>query len=511
ENIDPQIYRKKSPDFRHLASLYPDSFGKYVRDDGGFEAKLDFQDPNAVRSLGETLLKHDFGVDAVLSPSNLCPMIPNRLSYIALIHEVLLHSLLGWELIQTGGLQELQAEKDSHRSQRTRIVGLDIGTGASAIYPLLACACFPHWCMTGTDIAESSLDYAHRHIVSPHRNQATLANRSAAAGQGEAAVAEDIEFHFTMCNPPFYASQEEMAHCADFKAGPPNAVCHGTAGEMVTPGGEVEFISRMIDESASAWHEPPAIWYTSMVGKLGSLVPLVQRIKTHMRAGDGCSWGFCELRHGSGSGRGRTRRWVLLWTWTGLRLPNHLSRSVKSHVVQHCLPSSTERVVTLTPRLGPLITRREVLAAAYDILCGMDGCTVFPSSTSLFRTRDRTRTRGADGVGEETGSLDALLSVDSWTRRYRRQQQQQTSSSQHSALKRPNPLMITRISVRERERNQDDASEGAGLEVKISWIWGRDRVQFESFAMSLVGSIERKLASHRSHTTAASATDDIAL
>lgn len=80
---------------------------------------------------------------------------------------------------------------------------------------------------------------------------------------------------------------------------------------MVVQGGEVAFISRMIHESVAAGDR--VLWYTSMVGKLSSLVTLVDALK-HVGID---SWGMCELS----AGRRKTRRWVLLWTLSGLRLP----------------------------------------------------------------------------------------------------------------------------------------------------------------------------------------------
>lgn len=58
-----------------------------------------------------------------------------------------------------------------------------------------------------------------------------------------------ILYHATMCNPPFFSSTEEMQESLEAKAEPPNAICHGATGEMVCEGGELSFISRVVDES----------------------------------------------------------------------------------------------------------------------------------------------------------------------------------------------------------------------------------------------------------------------
>ena len=49
-------------------------------------------------------------------------------------------------------------------------------------------------------------------------------------------------FDFCMCNPPFFETLEEAGLN-------PNTSCGGTLAEMVCPGGEQAFISRIIEDS----------------------------------------------------------------------------------------------------------------------------------------------------------------------------------------------------------------------------------------------------------------------
>lgn len=49
-------------------------------------------------------------------------------------------------------------------------------------------------------------------------------------------------FIFSMTNPPFYSSREEMANSAKLKQSDPIAVCTGNNLEMCTAGGELEFM-----------------------------------------------------------------------------------------------------------------------------------------------------------------------------------------------------------------------------------------------------------------------------
>lgn len=55
-------------------------------------------------------------------------------------------------------------------------------------------------------------------------------------------VRDDERFDFCMCNPPFFESIEEAGRN-------PKTSCGGTYEEMVCPGGERAFISRIIDDS----------------------------------------------------------------------------------------------------------------------------------------------------------------------------------------------------------------------------------------------------------------------
>ena len=55
--------------------------------------------------------------------------------------------------------------------------------------------------------------------------------------------------------------------------------CTGSAEEMCTPGGEVGFITRLIEESLLL--KERVRWYSSMLGKLSSVTTLVQKLKEY--------------------------------------------------------------------------------------------------------------------------------------------------------------------------------------------------------------------------------------
>ncbi|KAL9627936.1 MAG: hypothetical protein Q9164_007446, partial [Protoblastenia rupestris] len=120
------------------------------------------------------------------------------------------------------------------------------------------------------------------------------------------ADADSIDF--TMCNPPFYISLADLLASAAFKSRSPRSACTGAEVEMVTPGGEVAFISRMIEESKSLGVR--CKWYSSMLGKSSSVETVVQKMKD---VGID-NWAVKDLVQGS-----KTKRWAVAWSWGSLR------------------------------------------------------------------------------------------------------------------------------------------------------------------------------------------------
>lgn len=60
-------------------------------------------------------------------------------------------------------------------------------------------------------------------------------------------VKEGERYDFCMCNPPFFESIEDAGLN-------PKTACGGTHQEMVCPGGEQAFVSRIIEDSVSLKH-----------------------------------------------------------------------------------------------------------------------------------------------------------------------------------------------------------------------------------------------------------------
>jgi 23S rRNA (adenine1618-N6)-methyltransferase len=139
-----------------------------------------------------------------------------------------------------------------------------------------------------------------------------------------------------MCNPPFYESKEDMLASAASKQRPPFTACTGSENEMVTPGGEVAFISRMIGESLVL--RDRVQWYTSMLGKFSSIAVLVEKLRDNGVD----NYAVTEFVQGR-----KTRRWGIAWSFDDLKPAMSVARGVSS-LQKSLLPFPSEYLVTVS-------------------------------------------------------------------------------------------------------------------------------------------------------------------
>jgi 23S rRNA (adenine1618-N6)-methyltransferase len=88
---------------------------------------------------------------------------------------------------------------------------------------------------------------------------------------------------------------------------------------MVTRGGEVDFVKRMIDKSLQL--RDRIQWYTSMLGKLSSVSILVETLIKHGNH----NFAVTEFEQGS-----KTKRWAVAWSW-GDRRPTMVCPTFDGH------------------------------------------------------------------------------------------------------------------------------------------------------------------------------------
>lgn len=266
-------------------------------------------------------------------------------------------------------------------------------------------------------------------------------------------MADRGSIDFVMTNPPFYASEAEMVESARKKQRPPFSACTGGAMEMITPGGEVVFVSKLVEESMDAETRDRIQWFTSMLGKLASVSVVVEQLREK-----GCiNYAVTEFVQGS-----KTRRWAVAWSWQDFRPGTAVARGIPG----------------FEKRLLPFPTDFEFL------LLGPDLDTVGRSVYRLLNTVDikfQWKAALAMGVG--------LASSDVWSRKARRRKAKDEDGDHEMASledRDESPALAFKIIL----TKQTDTNSSNAIMVHLRWLEGRGAVLFESFC----GWLKRSLA-----------------
>jgi 23S rRNA A1618 N6-methylase RlmF len=282
------VYYKNPPDFAKLAEKYH-TFKKHLKKVGE-SYTLNWKSNDAMKELCRVLLLNDFGIKYWNIPDGyLVPPITSRCNYIHWIHDLL--------------------ERDNLTTTE-RIYGLDIGTGANCIYPLLGNSIY-HWKFKGSDINEKAVEIA-RNIVQKNNldEDITISYQSSANDIFYGIIKVGEKYDFTMCNPPYF-DEDEIKH------NNPNTICEFDEKEVYCKGGEFDFISRMITESES--YRTDVKWFTTLVGKKVNLELLYAILKESTIIEEVVKTTFYQ---------GKIARWGLAWKFKN----NRCSKKQKSYI-----------------------------------------------------------------------------------------------------------------------------------------------------------------------------------
>ncbi len=208
---------------------------------------IDFANPKGVKSLNTALLFAYYDVSFWEFPDlNLCPPIPGRVDYIHYIAD----------LLENSGIKEINA--------------LDIGTGASCIYPILGHKAHG-WQFVATDVDKTSLTYA-REILIKNKLEDTieLRHQQDKTQIFKGILNENDRFSVAMCNPPFYNSIKEARkqNLRKNKGLGLESLDRNFAGnenELSYKGGEKAFLHTYLYESSL--FKKHCFWYTTLVSK----------------------------------------------------------------------------------------------------------------------------------------------------------------------------------------------------------------------------------------------------
>ncbi|KAJ3323915.1 Methyltransferase-like protein 16 [Boothiomyces sp. JEL0866] len=228
----------------------------------------DFRDPKAIRDVNIAILLKFYKIRIEIPLDKLIPIIPNRLDYILHVADLF--------------------------NEKRGLKGVDIGTGASCVYPLLGATVF-NWEFLALDIDQDSLEYAQENVTRNNLDPLIKVQLNSSTK-----IIPKGTFDFLMCNPPFYKDDLHIHESKKVKLQNPSGECTGSRTEMITEGGEFKFVKRMIKESKRR----DIKWFTSLIGIKQDALNLQQYLNEKS----------IENRLDSYR-QGKTVRWIISWTF----------------------------------------------------------------------------------------------------------------------------------------------------------------------------------------------------
>lgn len=243
--------------------------GAFVAKNKFGDESIDFSDPAAVKALNKALLKLHYGIDYWDIPANyLCPPIPGRADYVHHASELL--AAVNHGKVPTG----------------KKIKVLDIGTGASCIFPIVGTIEYG-WTFVASDIDKVALESAGRIIANNKvlRGNIELRFQSNPRNIFYGMFQKEEVFDLTICNPPFHASLEESQEASlrkvknlkGIKVSKPILNFGGQNNELWCEGGEVRFVKDMIFQSKQ--FAESCLWFSTTVSKQSNLKAIYTILK----------------------------------------------------------------------------------------------------------------------------------------------------------------------------------------------------------------------------------------
>ncbi|MDP4679827.1 MAG: 23S rRNA (adenine(1618)-N(6))-methyltransferase RlmF [Cyclobacteriaceae bacterium] len=258
--LHPRNRHKGRYDFALLIESSPE-LGQYVKPNIHGDNSIDFTNPLGVKELNKALLKSQYDIEYWEIPENyLVPPIPGRADYIHHMADLLRMNNYG--KIPTG----------------KAVTCLDIGVGASCIYPIIGTAEYG-WNFIGSDIdpvaLKSSLEIINNNPFLNGLIELKLQENVKDMLYG--IITKEDRIDFSICNPPFHNSVEEqqavstrkVKNLSKGKVRTATLNFGGQANELWYEGGERKFIRELIRQSKN--FATSCFWYSTLVSKQTNL------------------------------------------------------------------------------------------------------------------------------------------------------------------------------------------------------------------------------------------------
>jgi 23S rRNA (adenine1618-N6)-methyltransferase len=262
-NLHPKNKNREQYKIEELLLVIPE-LKDHIKKNKLGEDSIHFSDPVAIKLLNKALLSHYYGIKKWEFPdTNLCPPIPGRADYIHYMSDLL--------------------------NNNDNITCLDIGVGASCIYPILGVSEY-NWSFIASEVNTEAITIAKKIIKD---NPSLKGKVKFRVQKDENNIFKGIikpkdKIDLSICNPPFHSSKKEalkgsmrkIRNLSGERSKKIQLNFSGVANELVYKGGEYQFIKNMIEESIL--YSNNCLWFTTLVSKeknLKSIYKLLEDIK----------------------------------------------------------------------------------------------------------------------------------------------------------------------------------------------------------------------------------------
>ncbi|KAG6863777.1 hypothetical protein C0991_003266, partial [Blastosporella zonata] len=373
-------------------------------------------------------------------------------------------------------------------------------------------------------------DENEKEIEAPHTTSASETASSSQTLPHPTPRPTLIPIQFTMCNPPFYSSASDVLDSEAGKELGAFGACTGAPVEMITPGGEAAFVGGMVRESvsglrgvsmmdagdvgvgvgggeenktgrgkrrrvegsahptgdhdsekATAYSSSNKIhpsmekeitprWYTSMLGKMNSVVEVVDIFRELGIT----NYAITEFV------QGQTRRWAVGWCVGGWRLSDDVARLANPN-----------------PTLARLLPPRNTLRFDVTTDKNEDGFATRVRLEGVLNAVEGTTVTEVTDAHEEGAVVEFVVSVprDTWSRNARRKRKREEGNDREGgpSTKEDNrhsesvlavvcaAVLRRRVGANVKEKAKE-AQTDTEMEMEVRWMYGEERSLLESFA-----------------------------